>query len=175
MDRTTRLISCIPTSLSLKSEVERLKGYIIYALLLREWPLKDFGDFVDHFGSYSGQVEESYESVYDFRGSIGINDVTYNTLAKSLFDIEDFDVGIRLWWLPKSERLNLTKAGMTTLEEQNNIHVYPLPGWLAHLFIPGNVTDSELKSVMAHPVFIENLTRSQLFKMFKFRLWSEYK
>ena len=174
MDRTTRLISCIPTSLSLKSEVERLKGYILYALLLREWPLKDFGHFIDHFGSYSGQFEESYESHYDYRGSIGINDITYNTLAKSLFDIEDFDVGVRLWWLPKAERLNLTEANITNLE-QNNIHVYPLPAWLAHLFIPGNVTDNELKSVIANPIFIENLTRSQLFKMFKFGLWSEYR
>ena len=78
--------------------MERLKGYILYVLLLREWPLKDFGHFVDHFGSYSGQFEESYDSHYDYRGSIGINDITFKTFAKSLFDIDNFDPGIRVWF-----------------------------------------------------------------------------
>ena len=154
--------------------MKTLKGNLLYALLLPEWPSKDFGHFVDHFGSYSGRWDEHYQSVYDYRGSIGINDITFKTFAKSLFDIDNFDPGIRVWWLPTWERLNMTKANMSNME-QNNTHVYPLPAWLAHLVVPGNVTEDELKSVIAHPAFIENLTTSQLFKMFKFGLWTKYK
>ena len=152
--------------------MEQLKGYILYSLLLPDWPSKDFGYFVDHFGSYSGLLKENY--LTNYRGSIGINDITFKTIAKSLFDIEDIDPGIRVWWLPTLERSNLTEADMTNLE-QKSTHTYPLPAWLAHLVVPGNVTEDDVKSVIAHPAFIENLTPNQLLKMFKFGLWTKYK
>ena len=147
-----------------------LKGYILYSLLLPEWPLRDFGHFIDHFGTYSGQWEETY--MHDYRGSIGINNITFKTIAKSLFDISAFEPSMRVWWLPNEERSNLTETKIIE-HEQKSIHVYPLPGWLAHLFVPGNVTENENKSVIAHPAFIENLTGIQLFKMLKFGLWTK--
>ena len=84
-----------------------------------------------------------------------------------MFGIRDFELIIR-------ERSDLTEANITKLEEKGT-HVYPLPGWLAHLVVPGNVTDNEQKSLLAHPAFIENLTETQLFKMFKFGLWAKHK
>ena len=153
-----------------------LKGYILFSLLLPEWPLKDFGHFIDHFGTYSGHWNGEREETYmrDDRGSIGINNVTFKTIAKSLFNISDFEPSIRVWWLPNWERFNLNETRIIE-HEQKSIHVYPLPGWLAHLFVPGNVTENEYKSKIAHPAFIENLTGIQLFKMLKFGLWAKSK
>ena len=141
-----------------------------------EWPLKDFGHFIDHFGTYSGHWNGEREETYmhDDRGSIGINNVTFKTIAKSLFNISDFEPSKRVWWLPNWERSNLSETKIIE-HEQKNTYVYPLPGWLAHLFVPGNVTENESKSRIAHPAFIENLTGIQLFKMLKFGLWAKSK
>ena len=157
-------------SIQLQRQVEILKGYTLFSLLLPEWPLRDFGHFIDHFGTYSGQWEENY--MHDCRASIGINNVTFKAIAESLFDIRDFEPSIRVWWLPNRERSNLNETTINQHEEKS-IHVYPLPGWLAHLFVPGNVTENEYKSKIAHPAFIENLTGIQLFKMLKFGLWAK--
>ena len=165
----------------MNTHVEFLKGYILYSLLLPEWPLKDFGHFVDYFGTYSGQFQEDYQSYSDqfqeyYQGwyEIGMNNITYRTIAKSLFDIEDFDPGIRVWWLPTWERLNLTEDDISKLE-QRHTHIYPLPAWLAKLVVPGNVTGEDFSALIAHPAFIEDLTAPQLIKLFKFGLWIKYK
>ena len=40
-------------------EIAQLKAYILYMLMLPEWPSKDFGHFVDHFGSFAGSDWET--------------------------------------------------------------------------------------------------------------------
>ena len=108
--------------------METLKGYMLYSLLLpeSEWPLKDFGHFIDHFGTYSGRFGDLYPYGPSAQG-IGINFVTFKTIAKSLFDIRDFEPNIRAWWLPNWEKSGRTEANIAE-EEQKRTHVYPLPG-----------------------------------------------
>ena len=147
-------------------------------LLLPEWPLKDFGNFVDFAASFAGSDWESYGyswyregTTLNHMGSFGIDKITFNTMAKSLFEMNDFDPGIRVWWYPLFKRVNLTNAEMTEIEN-NHTHVYPLPSWLANLMMPGNITEDH--RFLAHPSFIQRLSVEQILKMVKFELWAKY-
>ena len=158
-------------------EIAQLKAYILYMLMLPEWPPKDFGHFVDHFGSFAGSDWETGDYSWYRRnttlnhiGSFGIDKLTFDTMAKSLFNTDGFEPGIRVWWYPLWKRANLTDIEMKQLEGEHT-HVYPLPAWLANLVMKGNVTED--RRFLAHPAFLENLTIVQMLKMFRFGLWVE--
>ena len=51
--------------------VNKVKGWAKYQLFLRQWPSKDFGNFIDHYGAFTKE---------------GITKDMYQVLAKSLFD-----------------------------------------------------------------------------------------
>ena len=164
--------------LSMNKDVAQLKAYILYMLMLPEWPSKDFGNFVDHFASFAGYDWESgsyswyrQETTLDHMGSFGIDKITFNAMARSLFDTDDFEPEIRVWWYPLWKRLNLTNAAMTQIENEHT-HVYPLPSWLANLIMPGNITEDQ--RFLAHPAFIQELSIEQILKMVKFEIWAKY-
>ena len=162
----------------MKKEIAQLKAYILYMLMLPEWPPRDFGHFVDHFGSFAGTDWETGDYGWyrkntnlDHAGSFGVDKLTFDTMAKSLFGTDDFQPGIRVWWYPRGKRDNLSDAELQQLEG-NHTHVYPLPAWLANLVMPGNVTEE--RGFLAHPAFLEGLSVGQMLKMLKFALWVEH-
>ena len=79
-------------------EVRQLKGMILYSLLLREWPSKDFGIFLDYFGALTTD---------------GMQKKMFKTMAASLFGIVNFEPGQALWWVSPKRRGNLSKANST--------------------------------------------------------------
>ena len=71
---------------------------ILYSLLLREWPSKDFGIFLDYFGALTTD---------------GMQKKMFKTMAASLFGIVNFEPGQELWWVSPERRGNLSKANST--------------------------------------------------------------
>ena len=56
---------------------------MIYSLFLRQWPSKDFGTFIDHFGAFTRK---------------GITKEMYQALAMSLFGTTNYEPDTQLWW-----------------------------------------------------------------------------
>ena len=71
---------------------------IIYSLLVRECPSKDFGIFLDYFGALTTD---------------GMQKKMFKTMAASLFGIVNFEPGQELWWVSPEKRGNLSNANST--------------------------------------------------------------
>ena len=71
---------------------------LLYSLLLREWPSKDFGIFLDYFGVLT---------------SDGMQQNMFKTMATSLFGVENFEPGEKLWWVSPEKRAILSEANTT--------------------------------------------------------------
>ena len=111
---------------------------------MREWPSRDFGHFIDHFGTFT---------------SSGVGDVSFKAIARSLFGIDDLELGGDLLELQS----NLT-------DENGHGYVYPLPARLASLLMPTKTTFDKDR---VHPEFVEGLSTEQLLKMLQFGRWSK--
>ena len=94
--------------------MDKLQSWVLYSLILREWPSRDFGHLKDHFVAFT----------YN-----GIGKNSFKAIAKSLFGIEDFQPGKALSELQQS---NLT--------EEDQAYVFPLPARLASLLTPSPTT-----------------------------------
>ena len=134
---------------------------MLYSTFLRQWPSKDFGTFIDHFGAFTKK---------------GITKKMYQALAMSLFSIADYEPGIQLWW--QNPMRNSTGSDSSSYYNQNDStgvpEVYPLPQRLANLLQLGDTFKSVDYKAMAHPSFLQNLSTDQLIKIFKFELWAKY-
>ena len=71
---------------------------ILYSLLLREWPSKDFGIFLDYFGALTTD---------------GMQKKMFKTMAASLFGIVNFEPGQAFWWVSPKRRGNLSNTNST--------------------------------------------------------------
>ena len=112
---------------------------------MRQWPTRDFGHFIDHFGAFT---------------TSGVGNVSFKAIARSLFGIDDLELGGDLLELQS----NLT-------DENGHGYVYPLPARLASLLMPTRTTFHKDR---VHPEFVEGLSTEQLLKMLQFGRWSKY-
>ena len=55
-----------------------VKGWVLYQVFLRQWPSKDFGNFIDHYGAFTKK---------------GITKDMYQVLATSLFETDNNEAG----------------------------------------------------------------------------------
>ena len=78
-------------------------------MILHEWPTSNFGYLIDHFGSFT---------------TSGVSNKSFTAIARSILNIEDFEVGEALMKLQQS---NLT---------DEKAYVFPLPARVANLFTP---------------------------------------
>lgn len=69
---------------SIDAEINKAKSWVLYSLFLRQWPSKDFGTFIDHFGAFTKK---------------GITKEMYQALAMSFFGIANYEPDAQLWWL----------------------------------------------------------------------------
>ena len=123
---------------------------------MRQWPSKDFGTFIDHFGAFTKK---------------GITKEMYQALAMSFFGTANYEPDTDLWWQNPLE--NSTGPGFGT-DQTDQKYVYPLPLRLANLLLPGDSFKSVDYNALAHPSFLQRITTDQFIKMFKFGLWAEY-
>ena len=79
-------------------EVKKLKGMLLYTLLLREWPSKDLGIFLDYFGAQT---------------TGGMQEKMFKSIAASLFGVVNFEPGQELWWVNPQWRAKLSNANST--------------------------------------------------------------
>lgn len=95
---------------------------MLFSLLLREWPTRDFGNFIDHFDAYT---------------SSGVSNVSFKAMARSLFGIDNFELG----------------AALSELQQMKLTDEFPLPARIANLFTPINTNYQKDK---VHPELVED-------------------
>ena len=128
------------------TEVDKLQSWLLYSLILRELLSRNFGNFIDHFGVFTTN---------------GVGNVSFKAISRSLFGIEDLELGDDLLELQS----NLT-------DDSGHSYVYPLPARLASLLMPTKTTFNKDR---VHPEFVEGLSTEQLLKMLQFGRWSKYR
>ena len=114
--------------------------------MIREWPSKDFGYFIDHFGAFTTK---------------GIGNTSFQAISKSLFGIDYFEL---------SEELLELHSNLTGNSAEDIAYMFPLPARLASLLMPAMTTYHKDK---VHPVFIAGMSIEQLLKMVQFGQWSK--
>ena len=111
-----------------------------------EWPSRDFGHLIDHFGAFTNS---------------GMGNTSFKAIARSLFGIEDFELG---------EDLSVLLSNLSSESADDKAYVFPLPARLASLLMPTKTTFHQDK---VHPDFIEGISTEQLLKMLQFGRWSK--
>ena len=106
---------------------------------MREWPTRNFGSFIDHFDAFT---------------SSGVSNRSFKAMARSLFGIDNFELG----------------AALSELQQINFTDEFPLPARIANLFTPINTNYQKDK---VHPELVKGLSTEQLLKMLQFGRWSK--
>ena len=113
---------------------------------MREWPTRYFGNFIDHFGAFTNKE---------------VSNISFKAIARSLFGINDFELGAALSELQQSKLTDVNKA-----------YAFPLPARMGSLLMPTITTYLKDK---VHPELVKGLLTEQLLKMLQFGRWSKYR
>ena len=90
-----------------------------------------------------------------------MGNTSFKAIARSLFGIEDFELG---------EDLSVLLSNLSSESADDKAYVFPLPARLASLLMPTKTTFHQDK---VHPDFIEGISTEQLLKMLQFGRWSK--